>query len=140
MCKIVCTRNNKILQRHHRKKTYLNVYGWEGNIVETPFRPAVSYRLSRIPCLSFPEQKCFIAWHLRTGGGGGVPSRGQRSGGGGQQQGLWEWLEGDTERISVYVDNHKSHLSTLERVLTNVEEGGKVRKYLEEGRPWRSSG
>lgn len=60
---------------------------------------------------------------------------------GGGQQGLWEWLEGgDTERISVYVDNHKSHLSTLERVLTNVEEGGKDRKYLEEGCPWRSSG
>lgn len=37
---------------------------------------------------------------------------------------------GDTERISVYVDNHKSHLSTLERVLTNAEEGGKVRSTL----------
>ena len=42
---------------------------------------------------------------------------------------------GDTELISVYVDNHKIHVSTLERVLTNVEEGGKVRKYLDEGPP-----
>ena len=55
-------------------------------------------------------------------------------------QGLWEGLEvGDTEPISVYADNHKSHVSTLERILTNVIERGKVRKYLEGAPSWRSS-
>ena len=44
---------------------------------------------------------------------------------------------GDTELVSVYVDNQKSHVSTLERVLTNIEEGGKVRKHFEVGPPWR---
>ena len=30
---------------------------------------------------------------------------------------------GDTELVSVYVDNQKSHVSTLERVLTSKKEG-----------------
>lgn len=67
---------------------------------------------------------CHVEVRLVTWAGGGWCRGGQQS--------LWEWLGvGDTEQVSKYIDNHKSHVSTLESVLTNVERG-ETRKYPEE--------